>query len=124
MKLRVICAALYLAVPLSACRSREAHETPAAKATGALPAGTPHVRIWVSQAGAIELDGKPAELAAVKAAIAELVTRKGTVVFGRESAEQKPHQRGLEVIAVIAESRLPILMSTRRDFADVLPPPR
>jgi hypothetical protein len=124
MKLRVICAVLYLAVPLSACRSREPHEKPAAKATGALPAGTPHVRIWVSQAGAIELDGKPAELAAVKAAIAELATRQGTVIFGRDAPDQKPHQHGLEVIAVIAASRLPILMSTRRDFADVLPPQR
>jgi hypothetical protein len=118
MKLRVIGTVLCLALSSLACRSREA---PPAKATGALPAGTPHVRIWVSQAGVIELDGKPAELPAVKAAIAELVPRQGTVVFGRDSADQRPHQQGLAVIAAIAESRLPILMSTRRDFSDVLP---
>ena len=59
-----------------------------------IPADAPKVTIWVSRAGVIELNGKQADLPAVKAALTELGKRNGAiVVYGQDEPHARPDRR-------------------------------
>jgi hypothetical protein len=85
-----------------------------------VPPDTPKVTIWVSRAGVIELNGKQADLAAVKAALADLGHRKGAVVYGQDQPE--PHPIGGRVVELARQNGLLLRMSSRRDFSDAIGP--
>jgi hypothetical protein len=86
------------------------------------PAAPPTVRIWVSRTGVIELDGKAVDLAAVGAALADLAKKKGAVFYGREDPGQEPHPNAMKVVQLVIQNRLPIRLSTKRDFSDAVVP--
>ena len=92
------------------------NDTPVAKP----PAPAPSARIWVSRTGVIELDGKQTELTALAAALADLAKRKGVVLYGRDDPGKEPHPNGMKVIQLVIQNRLPIRMSTKRDFSDAV----
>jgi hypothetical protein len=106
-------------IVLSACRAAEPQGT-------SLPAGlstdTPYVRIWVSKAGTVELDGKAVELAVVESALATLAKQNGVVIYGREAPSEDPHPNGMKVIQMVIANSLPIRMSTKPDFSDAVTP--
>jgi hypothetical protein len=90
------------------------------KAAPPVPPDAPKVTIWVSRAGVIELNGKQADLAAVKAALTNLGRRKGAVVYGQDQPE--PHPIGGRVVELAIQNGLLLRMSTRRDFSDAIGP--
>jgi biopolymer transport protein ExbD len=96
----------------------------ASTATGrVLPApDTPRATIWVGKDGTIELDGQPSSLDAVETKLAALAQVKGTVLYGRDAAAEEPHPNGMTVIKMVVSHRLPIRMSTKRDFSDAVGP--
>jgi hypothetical protein len=79
----------------------------------------PYVKIWIAQNGAVQLDGKPAELSGVEDALAK---KPGVVLYGREGAQGEPHVNALKVIQMVVDNKLPIRMSTKPDFSDVIGP--
>jgi hypothetical protein len=84
----------------------------------------PHVstiKVWVSANGAMELDGKPSSLQAIEAILPELSDRPGAAVYyGRDGAAGEPHPDAMKLIKAVVANRLPIRMSTKRDFSDTM----
>jgi len=113
---------IYLGAGALGCRGRGAHAPPSVASPSPPAADTPSVRIWIAKDGKIELDGKPVELEAVGAELAELARRKGVVLYGRDAPEQEPHPNSTKVIELVAHNRLPIRLSTKRDFSDAVGP--
>jgi hypothetical protein len=90
---------------------------------GALPApDAPRAAIWMLRDGTVELDGKPASLDMVDTKLASLAQRKGVVLYGREAASEEPHPNGMKIMQMVVSHRLPIRMSTQRDFSDAVGP--
>jgi hypothetical protein len=85
-------------------------------------ADSPYVTIWVSRAGAIELNGKLADLDAVDKALTRLEKENGAVVYGREMPKLDPNPTVLQVLKIVVEKQLPIRLSVRRDFTDAVGP--
>jgi hypothetical protein len=121
MRVLAIAVVFGLAAGLIGCRSR-----PTEPRTVTLPAApitdAPTAKIWISESGVIELNGKPAELEAVRAALVDLAKRKGVVLYGRDAAGNEPHPNAMKVIALVGSNRLPIRLSTKRDFSDAVVP--
>jgi hypothetical protein len=116
-KPHVLVAVLWLGLSLPGCR-RKPPETASPVMTPS--ADTPSVKIWVSTTGLVELNGHQSDLAAISVALADLAKRQGTVLYGREAPDQEPHPNGLKVIEMVVANRLPIRMSTKRDFSDAV----
>ena len=93
-----------------------------AGAAAAQPSVPSVVRIWVSRTGSIQLDGKQVDLAAVNATLTELAKHKGAVLYGRDDPGQAPHPNAMKVMQLVVEKRLPIQLSTKRDFSDAVVP--
>jgi hypothetical protein len=89
-----------------------------AQQTPAEPVG----KIAVTAKGAISFDGKPITLDMLKQRLIDLKKRNGVVWYYRESPASEPPAQAMQVIKLIAEIGLPISMSTRPDFSDVLLP--
>lgn len=125
MKIEMVVAALVSAIASLGCQAGEqADPSGRGEATVTAPASadTPHVKVWVASDGAIELDGKPADLAAVESAFKELATQQGSVWYGRDNIAADPHPNGMKVIELVVANQLPIRMSAKRDFSDAVTP--
>jgi hypothetical protein len=109
-------ALIFACFAVAACRK----PTPPDTTNGASPASGPHATIWVGQDGTIELNGHVADLAAVDKALSDLEKRKGAVMYGRDAASGAPPPNGMQVIQMVVRHRLPIRMSTKRDFSDAV----
>jgi hypothetical protein len=111
---------LVLVVCVAALAAWRAHQR---ARSAALPSpDSPYVKIWVSKAGIVEVDGKPAELPAIGPVLATLAQKKGVVLYGRESAAESPHPNAMQVINLVTANRLPIRMCTQPDFRDAIGP--
>jgi len=77
--------------------------------------GTQPTRIWVSQTGIIELNGRPTDLDGVEKAINEL-TGKRSVFFAVDSAGGEIHANGVKIIEMLARKHVSVRMSTKRDL--------
>jgi hypothetical protein len=82
----------------------------------------PVARISVSAAGEIFLDGGQTTLDALRAELHQLRARNGVVWYHREAAVGDPPPEAMAVIQLVIEHRLPISMSSRPDFSDVVRP--
>jgi hypothetical protein len=78
------------------------------------------MKIWISKTGSVEIDGKQVEVDSVRAMLAELAQRRGEVFYGRDAAEEDPHPNAMKVLQTVMSSRLPVRMSTKRDFSDAV----
>lgn len=101
-------------VVLAACSGRSSDELPSVKQNVA--------KVAVSLDGRITLDGREAAIDEVRAAFAELAGRKGVVWYYREAANAEPHPNAMLVVQAIVEAQLPLSMSTKPDFSDVVMP--
>jgi len=113
-----------LGASMSACRERGPQALPPTPQSGtAMPTGdSPSAQIWISRTGTIELNGRQVDVDALGAELADLAKRKGVVLYGRDAPEEEPHPNGMKVIELVAQNRLPIRMSTKRDFSDAVGP--
>lgn len=80
----------------------------------------PFAKVWISKEGNVELNGQPTSLEAIDSALKDLAQKQGVLLYGRETAEEEPHANSMKVIELAARNRLPIRMSTQRDFSDAL----
>ena len=79
-------------------------------------------QIAVTAKGAVSLDGTPITVDVLKDRLIDLKKRNGMVWYYRESSTGEPPAQATLVIKLITETRLPISMSTKPDFSDVLLP--
>jgi hypothetical protein len=80
-------------------------------------------KVAVSRAGVITLNGREATINEVRDALAKLAASKGVVWYYREAAdEEEPHPNAMLVISAIVEARLPVSLSTKPDFSNVVLP--
>ena len=76
------------------------------------------LKISVLATGAILLDGQPADLEQLHAALERVKQNHGRVWYYRESAGGQPPPGGLAVIQLVVRHKLPISLSSKPDFAD------
>jgi hypothetical protein len=120
-------AVLAVTLNLPACHTRVEQSAAAASAStaSAAPAGlnpdAPSLKVWVSNAGVVELDGKPIGLEALAPILADLGKRKGVVLYGRDNPQGGPPPNGMKVIQMVIDNKLAIRMSLKRDFSDIVP---
>lgn len=79
-------------------------------------------RIRVGRSGAIWFDGAPVTLEALVPLLQALRSAGGVVWYYREPVDEEPAPEAMAVVRLVVEHRLPISMSTRPDFADVVLP--
>ena len=78
-------------------------------------------KIAVFQGGRITLNGREAAIDEVRAAFATLARAKGVVWYYREGAKEKePHPNAMRVMEAIVDAHLPVSMTTKSDFSDVV----
>ncbi|HKC48263.1 MAG TPA: hypothetical protein VKB63_11740 [Gemmatimonadales bacterium] len=77
-------------------------------------------RIRVSRAGEIWCDDVRTSLAELGPRLAQLRAAQGVVWYYREEAGDEPAPEAMAVVRMVVEQRLPISMSTRADFGDVV----
>jgi biopolymer transport protein ExbD len=99
------------------CRPSE----PAASDSSTPPATTPVspvIKISALASGEILLDGKPCSSDELKTRLAAGQKNNGLIYYFREAADQEPHPNAMKAMQLIVDSRLPVSLSTRPDFAD------
>jgi hypothetical protein len=79
-------------------------------------------KIAVTARGAVSFDGAAITLDGLKSKLADLKKRNGTIWYYREAAGGEPSTQATAVLRLIAESRLPISLSTKPDYSDVVFP--
>jgi biopolymer transport protein ExbD len=120
MKLPILLAILCGGAHLTACRSGSEQNTSPATSSPPPPADAPNAKICISNAGSVELNGRQVELESIGPMLAELAQKKGAVFYGRDAPEEDPHPNGMKVLQMVMASRLPVRMSTKRDFSDAV----
>ena len=79
-------------------------------------------KIAVTAAGVVSFDGAAITLEGLKSKLVDLKKRNGTIWYYREAAGSAPSTQATEVLNLIARSRLPISLSTKPDYSDVVFP--
>ena len=85
-----------------------------------LSPNAPTLRIAVMAAGRITVDGSPATIDSLRVSLKRLAEQKGVVWYYREAGQANAPPEYAEVIQSIIENRLPIRLSSRPDFSDVI----
>jgi hypothetical protein len=70
----------------------------------------------------ISYDGVAVSLEGLKAKLVDLKKGNGVIWYYREAAGREPSAQATAVLRLIAESRLPISLSTRPDYSNVVLP--
>jgi len=120
VKLPIVLTVLCCGANLTACRSSSEQNTSSTTSPPAPPTDAPSMKIWISKTGSVEINGRQAEVESVGPMLAELAQRKGEVFYGRDAVEEDPHPNGVKVLQMVVDSRLPIRMSTKRDFSNAV----
>lgn len=79
-------------------------------------------KVTVTRTGAIFYNGAPTTLEKLREQLIQLRQAKGVVWYYRETAEGEPAPQAMEVVKLVIENRLPISMSTKPDYSDVVLP--
>ena len=82
----------------------------------------PVMKLRLDGAGGISLNGTPATLAQVRAALAGLKAKNGVVWYYRDAAQAEPPPDAMAVLEAVVDARVPISLSTKPDFSDVVGP--
>jgi hypothetical protein len=86
------------------------------------PDGSVVGRVAVTAKGAVSFDGASVTIDVLRLKLADLKKRNGVVWYYREAAKGEPPQQTMDVMKLIVDNRLPISMSTKPDYSDVLLP--
>jgi hypothetical protein len=84
------------------------------------PDGAPVTRIRVSRAGEIWCDDVRTSLADLEPRLVQLRAAQGVVWYYREDGGGDAAPEAMAVVRMVIEQRLPISISTRADFGDVV----
>ena len=87
-------------------------------ATTALAQPLNIARVNASASGGLLLNGKPADIQAVDAALKQLKASKGALWYYRENAQGEPSPEAMSVLKLAVRYGLPVSMSTKPDFSD------
>ena len=79
--------------------------------------GRPVAKVALTEAGAIQLDGRPVTLPELHEALRTLAAAKGEVWYYRPNPGGEPPPGAMAVIQAIADARLPVRFATRPDFS-------
>ena len=86
-----------------------------------LMAGSPKIlKIAVHVDGSITTDGRAVTVEALVPILRDLAKEKGEVWYYREAAQAEPHPNALRVISLVTDYSLPISLSTKPDYSDVV----
>ena len=80
------------------------------------------LKISVLASGVVLLDGQPVEIDQLDKVFQTAKENNRGVMYYRESAGGEPPPQGMEVIKLVVKHKLPISMSTKPDFSDVVDP--
>jgi biopolymer transport protein ExbD len=78
------------------------------------------LKIKVSVNGEITVDEKPMTLEQIADRLTELKENDGEVWYHRENPTAEPHPNALKVIQLVTRNELPIRLSAKPDFSDVV----
>jgi hypothetical protein len=80
----------------------------------------PHfiVRVSALANGKLLLDGTPATLQELDAALRKLKQANGVVWYYRENAQAEPPPQAIAAVKLIVDHSLPVSMSSKSDFSD------
>jgi hypothetical protein len=78
------------------------------------------IHVQSLRSGVIKVDGNPVTLAGLSTALAQIKAKKGAVLYYREGPKQEPTEHQREVFEEILSARVPISMSSKPDFSDVI----
>jgi hypothetical protein len=84
------------------------------------PSSTEVLRIQVTASGEISTDGQPTTLEHLPDRLKTLKEVNGAVAYHRENPEADPHPNAMAVIQLVVEHKLPIRLSSKPDFSDVV----
>lgn len=79
-------------------------------------------KIAVDAKGTVSFNGAITAIEALKDKLAEVKRRNGVIWYYREASKSEPPAQATLVINLVIEYRLPLSMSTKPDFSDVLQP--
>jgi hypothetical protein len=88
--------------------------------SGGLKASGPILRIAVSRDGVVTADGAPITVDELSGKLKDLAAKKGGVFYYREAAQEKPHPTATKVITAVVEHQLPVSLSSKPDYSDVI----
>jgi hypothetical protein len=89
--------------------------------------GAPILRVAVFADGRLTVDGSPSTLAALHDSLLQLSAQHGVIWYYREAPQAEPPPIALQVMKELADSQLPLRLSSRADYSDSVtasPPPR
>lgn len=75
-------------------------------------------QVKVTVGEGINADGLPVTLEQFAARLVDLKQAGGEVWYHRENPAGEPHPNALKVITLVAEYKLPIMLSAKPDFSD------
>jgi hypothetical protein len=76
------------------------------------------LKVTVSAAGVITVEGQVATLEQVSAKFAELKKAEGGVLYHRENPQGEPPPNAMKVVELVVENQLPIRMCAKPDFSE------
>ena len=90
--------------------------------TGTAGADAPVGKVAVAASGAVSFNGSPVTLETLKPKLVDLKRRNGVVWYYREHSGPEPPASASAVVNLIIEQRLPVSLSTKADYSDVVMP--
>ena len=78
------------------------------------------IRISVLQSGKILANGVETSLVELDSQLTQIKSQNGVVWYYREQAQGEPPSAATDVIKLVINRRLPISMSSKSDFSDVI----
>jgi len=78
------------------------------------------LKVAVLKTGVIQANGKAVTLTELDELLATSKSRNGEVWYYREAAKEEPPPQATEVIKLVIKHQLPISMSSKPDFSDMI----
>ena len=97
------------------------------KPAGSPAQGAPILKVAVFSDGRLTVDGVSSSLASLHDALRRLAAERGVVWYYRQAAQDEPPAIALQVMRELADSQVPLRLSSRPDYSDSLsasPPPQ
>ena len=80
------------------------------------------IHVQALRSGVIKVDGSPVTPSGLSTALAQIKAKKGAVLYDREGPNQEPTDRQLEAFKEIISASVPLSLSSKPDFSDVIQP--
>jgi hypothetical protein len=78
------------------------------------------LKVSVTASGEITANGRPVTLEQLTAKFSKSQKAGGSVWYHRENSRGEPHPNAMKVIELAAKNNLPIRLSSKPDFSDVV----